>query len=459
MRALRTRLLVALATVLLSTWAIGFAIQYVNVLERQGGEIDGMLRNIAEQILQSLPADIATAGQQQQFLLSGETVPAEGKFGALGFQAWEHGTGRRLMSSRPAPAHPMAPDFVDGFADATVAGVPWRVFAVSDADQRVQVQVGVPTSAIRAELMRWLGPTLLTALLLLFGIGVAIWLVIHWSLRPVLHVSESLATRAPLDLAPLPEHGLPNEFTPLVRSFNQLMARLAQALQHEREFIGEAAHELRTPLAALLTQAQVLQHASDQEEAGEALEHLIAGIERTSRLAQQLLDTARVESGGSAARAQDVDLAMIAGMVADEFELVALRSDQSIEVEGGHAPVHGDIDDLGILVRNLLDNALRHGGPGARVRLETWVEDEGHARMATLSVADNGPGITDGDYERVFERFYRAENGHRTQGIGMGLSLVERVVASHGGQLRCGVGLEGRGFGITIQLPASKGQR
>ena len=79
--------------------------------------------------------------------------------------------------------------------------------------------------------------------------------------------------------------------------------------------------------------------------------------------------------------------------------------------------------------------------------------------MATLSVADNGPGITDGDYERVFERFYRAENGHRTQGIGMGLSLVERVVASHGGQLRCGVGLEGRGFGITIQLPASKGQR
>ena len=459
MRALRTRLLVALATVLLSTWAIGFAIQYVNVLERQGGEIDGMLRNIAEQILQSLPADIATAGQQQQFLLSGETVPAEGKFGALGFQAWEHGTGRRLMSSRPAPAHPMAPDFVDGFADATVAGVPWRVFAVSDADQRVQVQVGVPTSAIRAELMRWLGPTLLTALLLLFGIGVAIWLVIHWSLRPVLRVSESLATRAPLDLAPLPEHGLPNEFTPLVRSFNQLMARLAQALQHEREFIGEAAHELRTPLAALLTQAQVLQHASDQEEAGEALEHLIAGIERTSRLAQQLLDTARVESGGSAARAQDVDLAMIAGMVADEFELVALRSDQSIEVEGGHAPVHGDIDDLGILVRNLLDNALRHGGPGARVRLETWVEDEGHARMATLSVADNGPGITDGDYERVFERFYRAENGHRTQGIGMGLSLVERVVTSHGGQLRCGVGLEGRGFGITIQLPASKGQR
>jgi two-component system sensor histidine kinase QseC len=457
MRALRTRLLVALATVLLTAWGSGFAIQYVNVLERQGGEIDGMLRNIAEQILQSLPADIATAGQQQQFQLSGETSPAEGKFGSLGFQAWEHGTGRRLMSSRPAPAHPMAPDFLDGFAEATVAGVPWRVFAVSDANRQVQVQVGVPKSAIRAELMRWLGPTLIIALLLLFGIGVAIWLVIHWSLRPVLRVSESLATRAPLDLAPLPERGLPNEFTPLVRSFNQMMERLAQALQHEREFLGEAAHELRTPLAALLAQAQVLQHASDREEAREALEHLIAGIERTSRLAQQLLDAARVEAGTSAARATDIDLAMVVTMVTDEFNLVAQRAGQSIEVEGGYAPVRGDIDDLGIMVRNLLDNALRHGGLGTRVRLQTRSEGEGHARMAIITIADDGPGIPDGESERIFERFYRAENGHRAQGIGMGLSLVERVVASHGGRLRCCPGLDGRGFGVEIQLPALGG--
>ena len=216
MRALRTRLLVALATVLLATWAIGFAIQYINVLERQDGEIDDMLRNIAEQILLSLPADIATAGQQQQLSLNRDIEPTTGKFASLGFQAWEHGTGRRLMSSRPAPEHAMSPDFTDGFTETTISGVPWRVFAVSDANHHVQVQVGVPTSAIRAELMRWLGPTLITALLLLFGIGVAIWLVIHWSLRPVLRVSESLATRAPLDLAPLSERGLPNEFKPLV---------------------------------------------------------------------------------------------------------------------------------------------------------------------------------------------------------------------------------------------------
>jgi signal transduction histidine kinase len=457
MRALRTRLLVALAAVLLAAWGSWFLIQYLEMTARQGGEVDGMLRNVAEQILYSLPADIATAGQQRQFALGGEATPASGKFAALGFQVWERGTRRRLMSSRPAPAHALVPDFADGFSEATIAGAPWRVYALSDADARVQVQVGLPQAALRAELRRWFGISLGSALLLLVCIGIAIWLVIHWSLRPVVQVSESLATRGPLDLAPLPERGLPDEFTPLVRSFNQLLARLAQALQHERQFLGEAAHELRTPLAALLAQSQVLQHAGDRDEAREALDHLVAGIERTSRLAQQLLDAARVEGGGGIARAADVDLALIVGMVADEFELFALRAGQAIEVEGGHAPVHGDIDDLGILVRNLLDNALRHGGPGTRVRLETRIEGEGRARTAILTVADDGPGIAEDEHERVFERFYRAGTGHRAQGIGMGLSLVERVVASHRGRLRCGAGLDGRGFGVEIRLPAVPG--
>lgn len=455
MRALRTRLLVALAAVVFVAWSSWFAIQYFDMTARQGSDTDAMLRNIAEQILQSLPEDMVAAGRQQrQFTLGGEAPPPGGKFDALGFQVWERGTQRRLMSSRAAPMHAMVPKFIDGFGETTISGVPWRVYAVSDARGRVQVQTGVPRSTVHAKVMRWLGASLGTALMLLLGIGIAIWLVIHWSLRPVLQVSEALATRGPLDLATLPERELPDEFMPLVRSFNHLMARLTKALQHEREFVSEAAHELRTPLAALLAQAQVLQHAGDREEARVALEHLVTGIERTSRLAQQLLDAARVEAGGSAARAANVDLAMVVGMVADEFELVALRSDQSIEIEGGHAPVYGDIDDLGILVRNLLDNALRHGGPGTRVWLKTGVEGEGRARMATLVVADDGPGIPGEEHQQVFERFYRAGDGHRTQGIGMGLSLVERVVVSHGGRLRCGAGLDGRGFGVEIWLPA-----
>ncbi len=453
MRALRTRLLVALTAVLVLAWGGWLKIQHLDMTARQSGEADGMLRNIAEQILLSLPVDITTAGQQRQFALDGEAMRASGKFAAMGFQVWQHGTERRLLSSRTAPEHAMLSSFADGFSEATIAGASWRVFAISDAQRRVQVQVGVPEAALQAELQRWLWASLVPAVSLLLGIGVATWLVIHWSLRPVVRVTDSLASRAPLDLTPLPERGLPGEFLPLVQSFNRLMVRLAQALQHEREFLGEAAHELRTPLAALLAQAQVLQHAGNRDEAREALEYLITAIERTSRLAQQLLDSARVDASGAGNHTEDVDLRLVAGMVADEFLLLAQRGGQLIEVEGSHAPVHGNIDDLGIMVRNLLDNALRHGGPGTRVRLETRSGQGDHARMATLIVADDGPGIPNGEGARVFERFYRAANAHCTPGSGMGLSLVKRVVASHGGRLRCGPGLDGRGLGVEIQLP------
>jgi two-component system, OmpR family, sensor histidine kinase QseC len=144
-------------------------------------------------------------------------------------------------------------------------------------------------------------------------------------------------------------------------------------------------------------------------------------------------------------------------MVADEFAQVARRAGQALELDLRHAPVRGDIDDLGILVRNLLDNALRHGGDGARVRLSTGVIAEGDARIGVLRVDDDGPGIPEADRDRVFERFYRGGNGHRTSGIGMGLSLVQRVVAAHGGQVRCEAGIDGRGCGIEVRLPLRDG--
>lgn len=452
-RSLRTRLLAALAIVLFTGWAGWFALQYVQMSKRQVGDLDGMIRNVAEQILQSLPQDITGAAQQpRRFELDLEEKKTLGKFDLLAFQAWDLGAGRRLVSSRSAPAQAMVDDFEDGFTSQSIDGVPWRVYAVRDLGGRVQVQVGIPEAAVHMEMKRWFRSSLGTALALLLALGLAVWLVIEWSLRPVARLGEALNARAPLDFAPLPDAGLPSEVVPLVQGFNRLLERLAQALQHEREFLGEAAHELRTPLAALLAQAQVLQHAGDREEARLALSELIAGIERTSRLAQQLLDAARVEAGGGA-RATDLDLALVAGMVADEFAQVAAREGRRLELELRHAPVRGDIDDLGILVRNLLDNALRHGGDGARVRLSTGVVAEGDARIGVLRVADDGPGIPDADRERVFERFYRGANGHRSAGIGMGLSLVQRVVSAHGGAVRCAAGLDGRGCAIEVRLP------
>src|SRR5688572_10575411 len=223
MQALRTRLLIALAAVLLATWGSAFAMLYLDMSSRQGGDIDGMLRNIAEQILQSLPEDIATAGQKQRFAIAGGVSPVHGKLDSLGFQAWDRQARRSLLFSKTSPAHALNQEFTDGFADTIVAGAPWRVYSISDVNERVQVQVGLPKAAIKAEVLHWLAKMFAAAVVLLICIGIAIWLVIHWSLRPVTRVTESVGSRAPLDLTPLPEQGLPEEFTPLVRSFNQLM--------------------------------------------------------------------------------------------------------------------------------------------------------------------------------------------------------------------------------------------
>ncbi|KPN16845.1 hypothetical protein AO715_01760 [Xanthomonas sp. Mitacek01] len=457
MRALRTRLLAALALVLSVAWGSWFALQYSQMSARQVGDIDGMVRNVAEQILLSLPQDITDAGRHaRQFELEAMAPPTGGKFDKLAFQAWDVAGQRRLLSSRAAPDDALVRGFAPGFSTPTINGVPWRVFAVTDARGRVQVQVGVPESAVRMEMKRWFRASIGTAIGLMLGFALAIWLVIDWSLRPAARLGDALARRAALDLAPLPDAGLPTEIAPLVQAFNRLLARLSQALQREREFLGEAAHELRTPLAALLAQAQVLQHAASREEARAALEDLIAGIERSARLAQQLLDAARVEAGGATLRAVELDLALVAGMVADEFAQTAVLRGQTLEVEVRHAPVRGDIDDLGILVRNLLDNALRHGGPGARVRLQTSIDRDADPAWVLLRVEDDGPGIEASERERVFERFYRAGDRPRASGIGLGLSLVKRVVAAHDGTVVCRSGLDGRGCGIEVRLPLAR---
>jgi signal transduction histidine kinase len=266
-------------------------------------------------------------------------------------------------------------------------------------------------------------------------------------------VRQAISDRQVLDLAPLPAAGLPDEVRPLVDSFNGLLSRLDHALQSERQFLSEAAHELRTPLAALLTQAQVAMHAADLAETRRALDILMSGIERTSRLAQQLLDSARVDSARGSTERGTVDLAEVVAMVAREFELVAARKKQTIVLETESSQVEGNLDDLGILVRNLLDNALRYGCEGGRVEIACHTDIA--AGTVALAVRDDGPGVAEEERERIFERFFRGSNGNGERGSGIGLSLVARIASVHGATLSTGHGVAGRGFGVTLVFPGS----
>lgn len=453
MSSLRVRLLVTLCLTIFIGWSLWFFVQCLQMTRQQSGYWDRSLRSIGEQILLSLPSDVDETAAQSHLELPANTTALEGKFDHLHFQVWVLNGKERVVASRQAPATPMRGDFRDGYIDTPVGGETWRVFAVTDASGRVQVQVGYAASLKRLELMRWMGASLLTALVVLAGLAVATWAVVRKSLKPVVGVRQAIADRQALDLAPLPAAGLPDEVRPLVDSFNGLLSRLDHALQSERQFLSEAAHELRTPLAALLTQAQVAMHATDLAETRRSLDILMSGIERTSRLAQQLLDSARVDSARGSTERGTIDLAEVVAMVAREFELVAARKKQTIVLETESSQVEGNLDDLGILVRNLLDNALRYGCEGGRVEIACHA-DAGAGTVA-LTVRDDGPGVAEEERERIFERFFRGSNGNGERGSGIGLSLVARIARVHGATLSTGHGVAGRGFGVTFVFPRS----
>jgi signal transduction histidine kinase len=453
MSSLRVRLLVTLSLTIFIGWSLWFFVQCMQMTRQQSGYLDRSLRSIGEQILLSLPSDLDATAAQSRLQLPSNTTALQGKFDHLHFQVWVLEGRERVVASRQAPTVPMRADFRDGYLDTQVNGETWRVFAVTDADGRVQVQVGYAARLKRVELMRWMGASLLTALVVLAGLAIATWAVVRKSLRPVIRVQQAIAVREALDLTPLEGSGLPDEVRPLVDSFNGLLSRLDHALQSERQFLCEAAHELRTPLAALLTQAQVAMHAANLDETRQALDSLMRGIERTSRLAQQLLDSARVDSARGSTDRGTVDLAEVVAMVAREFELVAARKRQTIVLEIESSRVEGNLDDLGILVRNLLDNALRYGHEGGRI--EIACRADAAAGTVAMTVRDDGPGVAEEERERIFERFFRGSNGNGERGSGIGLSLVARIARVHGATLTTADGVAGRGFGVTLVFPAS----
>ncbi len=451
-RSLKGKLLAILMGVMLIGWLIWLGCQYVQVTRQQSGHWDQTLREVGQQILMSMPSDVDSIGGRSRLALPPEvpTGPTN-KFDKIRFQVWSLQRRESIISSAGAPKTPMQPSFQPGLASTSAANERWRVYAVTDATGRVQVQVGMSRSQLRSELAFWIKMSLLTAVLLLFGLALAIWAAIHWSLRPVNRLRDQMARREAMDLAPLSTVGIPREIQPLLESFNTLLARLGEAMQGERQFLADAAHELRTPLAALLTQTQVALRAGSESDARQALGQLEHGIERTSRLAQQLLDSARIDASQRRHEHAPVELAEVVTMVVREFEIVAARRQQTIVLNTAVAPVCGDLDDLGVLVRNLIDNAIRYSGEGGRVVVACGrdADDAG----VELTVTDNGPGVPREERGQIFDRFFRGSNGNGERGSGIGLSLVWRIAQAYGAGITLDDGLDGRGLSVRVRFP------
>ncbi|HMA06657.1 MAG TPA: ATP-binding protein, partial [Ramlibacter sp.] len=240
----------------------------------------------------------------------------------------------------------------------------------------------------------------------------------------------------------------PTEIEPLVQSLNSLLGRVAKLLESERRFTADAAHELRTPIAGIRTQAQVALAEPDPAGRRHALEATIAGCDRAGHLVDQLMTLSRLESG-AAVRSADVDLAEVVRSAVADVVPQAVEKQQRIDFQPGAAcHVQGDAALLGVLVRNLADNAVRYSPPQAEIRISLH-DDVGHAH---LRIEDSGPGMSAADSGRLGERFFRVM-GTGQPGSGLGWSIVRRIAAAQGAEVSVARSQELGGLAVDVAVP------
>src|SRR5574337_33200 len=362
-------------------------------------------------------------------------------------QIWDN-EGLRLYLSHP---HSSLPSQVRlGYATVNTPDARWRAYSV-EAPGRV-IQVAQPL-AVRSRLAAQAAfRTVLPILALLPVMGGLIWYLVGRGLRPLARLARAVKARRPEALDPVSAGDTPAEVRPLVEAINGLLARLGQALATQRAFVADAAHELRTPLAALQLQVQLAERAGSEAERTEALADLKRGLARATHVVDQLLTLARQgpEAEGRKPR-EPVDLAELAGLtIAD---LLPLAEAKNIDLGAGElaagAVLQGDREALRSLLGNLVDNAIRYTPAGGQVNVS--VSRAGGD--VVLEVADSGPGIPAAERERVFDRFYRRD-GQNESGSGLGLAIVRGVAQAHGAEVQLGESSLG-GLAAQVRFPAA----
>lgn len=435
MTSLRRTLLFSLLGAIVVVFAIGGFATY----RTARGEIDALMDYQLRQLALSL--------RDQHFGES--TAPVAPPDEALDFviQIWD-GQGVRLYLSHPHSVLPSLAKF--GYNTVATSEGKWRVFSIP-LQQHV-IQIAQPMSVRGRMAADAALRTLMPLLALLPLLAALIWYLVGRGLRPLERLAREVGKRRADALAALPAAGVPDEARPLVLALNALLERLDHALAAQRAFVADAAHELRTPLAALQIQLQLAERAGDDSARRVALTELRAGLQRATHLVEQLLTLAREEPGTDAAPVfARVGLAGLARQsLAEHVSLAhARRIDLGAEELDDALRVDGDAAALRTLVGNLIDNAIRYTPEGGRVDVAV----RGAAGECWLYVRDSGPGIPADERERVFDRFYRRA-GAEQPGSGLGLAIVRSIAERHGARLV----LDSSPFGglqVAVGFPAA----
>jgi two-component system OmpR family sensor kinase len=444
MTSIRRTLLAWLLVGLAAVAAVATVLTYVETKREVGDLFDLQLKQLAY----STRIDDLLRGRQPS-LAPRDGRPAPG-VAQLVTQIWDR-DGVLVYWSQPGAGLPVPA--TEGYTTVTQNGREWRVYTHVEGNHALQVAHALDE---RREIAAQTAlRTLLPLAALIPFLGVLIWYAVGRGLKPLDAMSRAVAKRRPDAMSPLAETDLPRELQPLAGSLNALLARLDEALAAQRRFTADAAHELRTPLAALKLQVELAGRAPDAAARGAALAELEAGVDRAAHLVEQLLTMARLEPEAPARNFVAVDLP---AQVRDAIVArAALAADKRIDLgfaRSADVPVRGDPTSLAMLLANLLDNALRYTPEGGRI--DVAIDDDGG--RAVLAVIDTGPGIPAGDRARVFERFHRgtsASGADAPGGSGLGLSIVRRIADAHGATVALDDGPDGRGLAVRVRFPGA----
>jgi signal transduction histidine kinase len=444
--SLRRRLVGLLTGTVAAIWLLSTLVVY----QRAHHEADELLDTQLTQVADTLLAIVA-AGEVEHFMKELQDHSHHNPV-PIAFEVWhdEHGRMQRLATSMGHAGFDAG--IGPGFSERPYEGARWRFYAAQDANAEYRVVVG-QAHAARENLAREIGLSLLIpAALALPLMALAVWWGVGRNLRPVDTVAQQVGTLDAQALTPLDESpALPEEIAPLRTALNALIRRVNEAFENERRFTADAAHELRTPLAALKVQAQVALRAQTADSQQHALAQVIAGVDRMTHLVEQLLTLARVDPSTQSSPPAPLDPAETLTAVCEELLPQAQRQGQTLVIEvATGCRIAITAAWLRVAVRNLIDNAVHYAGDGARIEVRLAHRGTGCA----ITVADDGPGVAPALRSQLSARFVRGEV--ENEGCGLGLSIVARIASLSHAQLELGDGLPrtdgGHGFAATLRF-------
>ncbi|MBY0243790.1 MAG: HAMP domain-containing histidine kinase [Burkholderiaceae bacterium] len=445
------RVVLALMLAFLGVWLILLAVLFFSATSQESLDQsvtdvgDGLLMSLAPLVQAGEASAVAAATSSQiNYLYQRSGTPA-----AMLVQLDDH-QGRRLYLSAQArgvelPAALRAGELQDG----VIGGRVYRVFHGAAGPWRVTV---AGSRVDDVWLLKSLGADLAGYLLIALPLTMLpVWLAVTGGLRPLRELSRRVAARGSDDLAPLGLTPPYAELRPLAAALDDLLAQLRARVAREHQFVHDAAHELRTPMAVISMQAHVLALESDAAQRRIAGQQLDDAIARASHLTQQLLHLAKADGGNVLPAA--VDIAELTRQELLHAARRALDSGHELSLDAPDAlPFKLEIPSYQSILANLLDNALRYVPSGGRIAVQLRMADQ----LLQLSVADDGPGIAAELRETVFERFHRGSD-HVAPGSGLGLAIVRQAVQRMRGNVRLTAGLDGRGCTFTVTIPCAPG--